>query len=63
MNPQLVDRAVRQMERANGTMKAIRDDVNEGEIDGARSHLAILMRQLTDLDERLLAVALTHAED
>ena len=53
--------AERQMERAYGSMVAIRDDVRDGELDGARSHLEILRRQLADLDEKLLAAAFATA--
>lgn len=53
------ERAVRQVERACIEMQMIRDDVRDGEFDGARSHLEILRRQLADLDEKLLAAAST----
>ncbi len=55
-------KALRQMDRVLGTVQAIRDDVNDGEFDGARSHLEILKRQLADLDEKLLAAALAPQE-
>lgn len=53
--------ASRQMDRAFSTMAAIRDDVLDGEFDGARSHIEILRRQVADLDEKLLSAALTAA--
>lgn len=56
----LAAKALRQSERAYGTMKSIHDDVKDGEFDGARSHIEILRRQLTDLDEKLY-VAVTSA--
>lgn len=49
--------AVRQMDRVYAQVHAIRDDVNDGEFDGARSHLEILKRQIADLDQKLLAAA------
>ncbi len=55
-------KALRQMDRVLGTVQAIRDDVNDAEFDGARSHLEILKRQLADLDEKLLAAALAPQE-
>jgi hypothetical protein len=57
MSDNEADRATRQMERAYASMHAIRDDVNDGEFDGARAHLDILRRQLADLDEKLLSAA------
>jgi polyhydroxyalkanoate synthesis regulator phasin len=59
---ELAMKAKRQAERAYGSMKAINDDVMEGEFDGARSHIEILKRQLADLDEKLLAAALAPQE-
>lgn len=51
----------RQAERAYSSMAAIRDDVNDGEFDGARSHIEILQRQLADLSEKLYAAATAPA--
>lgn len=58
----LATKAIRQSERAFGSMKAIHDDVRDGEFDGARSHIEILKRQLADLDEKLLAAVLVPQE-
>lgn len=63
MTNELSRKAERQMERVFGQVCAIRDDVKDGEFDGARSHLEILKRQLADLDEKLLAAALATAEN
>lgn len=54
---ELAVKAQRQSDRAYGTMKAIHDDIKDGEFDGARSHIEILKRQLADLDEKLYAAA------
>lgn len=57
MTTELTWKAERQMDRAYATMHAIRDDVQAGEYDGARAHLEILRRQLSDLDEKLFQAA------
>lgn len=54
--------AQRQMDRVFGSVRAIADDVRDGEFDGARSHLEILKRQIADLDEKLYIAATDMAE-
>lgn len=54
---ELETKAQRQMDRVFGTACAIRDDVKDGEFDGARAHIEILKRQLADLDEKLYVAA------
>lgn len=57
------DSAKREMDRFYAEVRAIRDDVQNDEFDGARSHLEILKRRIASLDEKLLAAAFATAED
>lgn len=57
MATELHNKAKRQMDRVLSQINAIKWDVDDGEFDGARSHIEILKRQLADLDEKLYAAA------